>query len=102
MTNIYQNPLFSKLSILSFGEIVNLKNVLLVLNFLNNEVSEALQELLKNTNNQTITMQEQWITHYGLLSIKFKSAKAWNEIRTKISDKGNIGYWVKNRLSKFL
>ena len=52
MTNIYQNPLFSKLVLLSFGEIVNLKNFLLVLNFLNNEVSEALQELLKNTNNQ--------------------------------------------------
>ena len=32
-------------------------------------------------------------THFGLQSIKYKSAKAWNEIKTKISDKLNIG-WV--------
>ena len=45
-------PLFSKLKILSFDEIVNLQNCLLVFNVLNNEVPEALQELFKNTTNQ--------------------------------------------------
>ena len=45
-------PLFSKLKILSFDEIVNLQNFLLVLNVLDNEVPEALQELFKNTTNQ--------------------------------------------------
>ena len=41
-------------------------------------------------------------THYGLQSIKYKSAKAWNEMKTKISDKLHIGYWSNNRLSKSL
>ena len=34
-------PLFNELRILSFDEIVNLQNCLLVLNVLNNEVAEA-------------------------------------------------------------
>ena len=45
-------PLFSKLKILSFDEIVSPQNCLLVLNVLNNEVPKALQELFKNTTNQ--------------------------------------------------
>ena len=97
-------PLFSKLTILSFDEIVNLQNCLLVFKVLNNEVPEALQELFKNTTNQhhyntrgayrnKLNLSEVRTTHYGLQSIKYKSAKAWNEIKTKISDKLNIGYW---------
>ena len=97
-------PLFSKLTILSFDEIVNLQNCLLVFKVLNNEVPEALQELFKNTTNQhhyntrgayrnKLNLSEVRTTHYGLQSIKYKSAKAWNEIKTKISDKINIGYW---------
>ena len=45
-------PLLRKLRILSFDEIVNLQNCLLVLNVLNNEVPQALQELFKSTTNQ--------------------------------------------------
>ena len=45
-------PLFSRLKILSFDEIVKLQNCLLVLNVVNNEVPETLQELFKNTTNQ--------------------------------------------------
>ena len=45
-------PLFSKLKILSFDEIVSPQNCLLALNVLNNEVPKALQELFKNTTNQ--------------------------------------------------
>ena len=37
---------------LSFDEMVNLQNYLLILNVLSNEVPEALQELFKNTANQ--------------------------------------------------
>ena len=37
---------------LSFDDIVNPQNCLLVLNVMNNEVPEALQELFKNTTNQ--------------------------------------------------
>ena len=36
-------PLFSKLRILSFDEIINLENCLLVFNAFNNEVPESLQ-----------------------------------------------------------
>ena len=106
-------PLFSKLKILSFDEIVNLQNCLLVLNVLKKEVPEALQELLKNTANQhyyntrgayrnKLNLPQVRTTHYGLQSIKYKSAKAWNEMKTKISDKLHIGYWSNNRLSKSL
>ena len=45
-------PLFSKFRMLSFDDIVNPQNCLLVLNVMNNEVPEALQELFKNTTNQ--------------------------------------------------
>ena len=41
-------------------------------------------------------------TNHGLQLIKYKSAKALNKIQTKVSDKLNIGYWSKNRLSKSL
>ena len=106
-------PLFSKLKILSFDEIVNLQNCLLALNVLNNEVPKGLQELFKNTANQHYykirgayrnkrNLPQVRTTHYGLQSIKYKSAKAWNEVKTKISDKLNIGYWSKYRLSKSL
>ena len=106
-------PLFSKLKILSFDEIVNLQNCLLALNVLNNEVPKGLQELFKNTANQHYynirgayrnkrNLPQVRTTHYGLQSIKYKSAKAWNEMKTKISDKLNIGYWSKYRLSKSL
>ena len=80
-------PLFSKLKILSFDEIVNLQNCLLVLNVLDNEVPEALHELFKNTTNQDyynargayhnkLNLPQVRTTHYGLQSIKYKSAKA--------------------------
>ena len=106
-------PLLRKLRILSFDEIVNLQNCLLVLNVLSNEVPEALQELLKNTTNQhnyntrwayrnKLNLSQVRTTHSGLQSIKYKSTKAWNEMKIKISDKLNIGYWSKYRLSKFL
>ena len=79
--------LFSKLKILSFDEIVNLQTCLLVLNVLNNEVPEALQELFRNTANQhyyntrgayrnKLNLPQVRTTHYGLQSIKYKSAKA--------------------------
>ena len=103
-------PLFSKLKILSCDEIVNLQNCLLVLNALNKEVPKALQELFKNTINQhyyntrrgycnKLNLPQVRTTHYGIQSIKYKSAKAWN---AENSDKLNIGYWSKNRLSKSL
>ena len=103
-------PLFSKLKILSFDEIVNLQDYVLFLNVLNNEVPETLQELFKNTANQHYyntrgayrNKPQVRTTHYGLQSTKYKSAKAWNEMKTKISDKLNIGYWSKNRFSKSL
>ena len=106
-------PLFSKLKILSFDEIVNLQNCLLVLNVLKKEVPEALQELFKNTANQhyyntrgayrnKLNLPQVRTTHYGLQSIEYRSAKAWNEMKTKISGKLNIGYWSKYRLSKSL
>ena len=106
-------PLFSKLRILSFDEIINLQNCLLVLNVLNNEVPESLQEFFKNATNQhcyntrgayrnKVNLPQAITTHYGLQSIKYKSAKAWNEIKTKIRDKLNTGYWSKIRLSKSL
>ena len=37
-------------------------------------------------------------THYRLQSIKYKPAKAWNEICGKL----NTGYWSNNRLTKSL
>ena len=94
-------PLFSKLRILSFDEIVNLQNCLLVLNVLNNEVLEGLQELFKNTINQhhyntrlayrnKLNLRQVRTTHYGLQSIKYKYVKAWNEIKTEISHKLDI------------
>ena len=86
------------------------QDCLLVLNALNNEV---LEELFKNTTNQhyynrrevypnKLNLPQVRTTHYGLQSIKYKSAKAWNEMKTKISDKLHIGYWSNNRLSKSL
>ena len=65
------------------------QNCLLVLNALNNEVPEALQELFKNATNQhyynirgaypnKLNLPQVRTTHYGLQSIKYKSAKAWN------------------------
>ena len=45
-------PLFSEVRTLSFNEIVNLQNCLLVLNIPNNEVPEALQELFKKISDQ--------------------------------------------------
>ena len=98
---ISTKPLLSKLRILSFDEIVNLQNCLLVLNVLNNEVPEGLQELFKNTINQhhyntrlayrnKLNLRQVRTTHYGLQSIKHKYAKAWNEIKTEISHKLDI------------
>ena len=94
-------PFFSKLRILSFDEIVNLQSCLLVLNVLNNEVPEGLQELFKNTINQhhyntrlayrnKLNLRQVRTTHYGLQSIKYKYAKAWNEIKTEVSHKLDI------------
>ena len=94
-------PLFSKLRILSFDEIVNLQNCLLVLNVLNDEVPEGLQELFKNTINQhhyntrlvyrnKLNLRQVRTTNYGLQSIKYKYAKAWNEIKTEVSHKLDI------------
>ena len=82
------------------------QNCLLVLNALNNEVPEALQELFKNATNQhyyntrgaypnKLNLPQVRTTHYGLQSIKYKSAKVWSEMKTKISDKLNISYWSK-------
>ena len=45
-------PLFNRLKILSFDEIANLQNCLLVLNVINNEVPETLHKLFKNITNQ--------------------------------------------------
>ena len=98
---ISTKPLLSKLRILSFDEIVNLQNCLLVLNVLNDEVPEGLQELFKNTINQhhyntrlayrnKLNLRQVRTTHYGLQSIKHKYAKAWNEIKTEISHKLDI------------
>ena len=98
---ISTKPLLSKLRILSFDEIVNLQNCLLVLNVLNDEVPEGLQELFKNTINQhhyntrlayrnKLNLRQVRATHYGLQSIKHKYAKAWNEIKTEISHKLDI------------
>ena len=98
---ISTKPLLSKLRILSFDEIVNLQNCLLVLNVLNDEVPEGLQELFKNTINQhhyntrlayrnKLNLRHVRTTHYGLQSIKHKYAKAWNEIKTEISHKLDI------------
>ena len=74
---------------------------------------ESLQELFKNATNQhyyntrgayrnKLSLPQVRTTHYGLQSIKYKSAKARNEIKTKISGKLNIGYWSKNRFSRSL
>ena len=79
--------LFSKLKILSFDKIFNLQTCLLVLNVLNNQVPEASQELFRNTANQhyystrgayrnKLNLPQVRTTHYGLQSIKYKSAKA--------------------------
>ena len=98
---ISTKSLLSKLRILSFDEIVNLQNCLLVLNVLNDEVHEGLQELFKNTINQhhyntrlayrnKLNLRQVGTTHYGLQSIKHKYAKAWNEIKTEISHKLDI------------
>ena len=106
-------PLFNEFRTLSSDEVVNLQKCLLVLNVLNNEVPETLQDFFKNITDQyyyntrvayysKLTLPQVRTTHYGLQSIKYKSAKAWNEIQTKIGDKINIGYWSKNRLSKSL
>ena len=108
-------PLFRKLRVLSFDEIVNLQNCLLVLNVLNtikypNPYKNCSKMLQINTISYNtrgaycnkLNLPQVRNTHYGLQSIKYKSAKAWNEIKTKISDKLNIGYWSKNRLSKSL
>ena len=56
-----------------------------------------LQELFKNATNQhyyntrggyhnKLHLPQVRITHHGLQSIRYKSAKAWNEIKTKISE----------------
>ena len=105
-------PLFSELRIISFDEFVNQQNCVLVLNVLKNEVTEALQELFKNATQHyhnaravyrnKLNLPQVRTSHYGLQSMKYKSAKAWNKIWTKISDKLNIGYWPKSRLSKSL
>ena len=74
---------------------------------------ESLQELFKNITNQhyyntrrayhnKLNLPQVRTTHYRLQSIKYKSAKTWNEIKTKTRDKHNIGYWSKNRLSRSL
>ena len=83
----------------------------MVLNFFNKEVPEAFQELFKIITNQhyyntraayrnKLNLRQVKTAHYGLQSLKYKPAKAWNEVQTKISDKFDIGYWSKNRLSK--
>ena len=106
-------PLFNELRVLSFDETANLQNCCLVLNVLDKEVPKAFHEFLKKIANQhyynsraayhnKLKLPQVRTTHYGLQSIKYKSAKAWNEIQTKIGDKINIGYWSKNRLSKSL
>ena len=67
--------------ILSFDEIANLKNCFLVLNVLNNEISEALQELFKNITNQhyyntrAAYHNKLNLSQIRLQSIKYKSAK---------------------------
>ena len=68
---------------------------------------KALQEFFKNITNQhyyntTLYLPQVRTTHYGLQSIKHKSAKCWSEIQSKTSNKRNIDYWSKNRLSKSL
>ena len=110
---VWQSIYYSShwLRILSFDEIANLQNCPVVLNFFNKEVPEAFQELFKIITNQhyyntraayrnKLSLRQVKTGHYGLQSLKYKSAKAWNEVQTKISDKFNIGYWSKNRLSK--
>ena len=104
-------PLFNKFRILSFDETVNLQNCLLVLNVGNNKVPKTLQEFFSITNqhlyntraayHKKLNLPQVTATHYRVQSIKYKSAKVWNEIQTKISDKRNVAYWSKNRLLKF-
>ena len=76
-------------------------------------VPKTLQEILRNITNQhyyntrvtyhnKLNLPQVRTTHHRLQSIKHESAKAWNEIQTKISDKLNTGYGPKNRLSKSL
>ena len=63
-----------------------------MLNVLNNEVPKALQELFKNIANQhyynakavchnEFNLPQVRSIHYGLQSIKYISAKVWNEIK---------------------
>ena len=83
-------PLFSELRIISFDEFVNQQNCVLVLNVLKNEVTEALQELFKNATQHyhntrvvyrnKLNLPQVRTSHYGLQSMKYKSAKAWNKI----------------------
>ena len=58
--------------------------------------------LLINTNHNKLNLPKVRTTHYGFQSKKCKSTKAWSEIRTKVSEKLNIGYWTKSKLSKSL
>ena len=57
-----------------------------------NTISITIQEQRMYTYHNKLNLPQVRTTHYGLQSIKYKSAKAWNEIKTKISDKLNIGW----------
>ena len=100
MTKTHPESLYSRNLeyYLSFNEIINLQNCILVSNVLNNEVLKACKNFSKLLPINTITTQARAAYHnkfnlfqvrttnYGLQSIKYKSGKAWNEIQTKISE----------------
>ena len=90
-------PLFKEMKILRLNDIIQIENSLLVLNETNNALPEAFNEFFQSANNhhdhntrdaihKRINLPQVKTTQYGLNSMKYKSAKDWNNIQQKVTN----------------
>lgn len=91
------DPIFKQLKILNFEQIIQSENCILALNHVNKSLPDTFQDFFQYTNGQhnhntrestynKITLPHVKTTSYGLQSIKYKTAKDWNNIQKKLAD----------------
>ena len=77
------------MKILRLNDIIQIESTLLVLNEISNALPEAFNKLNQHDHNtrdvirKRINLPQVKTTQYGLNSIKYKSAKDWNNIQKK-------------------
>ena len=91
-------PLFKKSKILTFSDVIKLKDFLFAYDHYHNKLPQALQGIFtllndthnhntRNATNNNLALPNVNTTLYGIYSIKYQSILCWNKINNLYNDK---------------